>query len=690
MDKLTAIKIKYQDGTYSDEIPLSALAQHVDWDDNHSIVDIIGDVDFDTDGSIQTQINNILAQKGVANGIATLNSSGQVPSSQLPSYVDDVLEYASKSAFPSTGESGKIYVDKATNLTYRWSGSAYVEISPSLALGETSSTAYRGDRGKIAYDHSQTRSGNPHNVTKSEVGLGNVGNFKAVSTVASQGLTDTEKSNARTNIGAGTSSFSGSYNDLSNKPTIPTLSDAINSTSSTVAASSKAVKTAYDLAASKTSNTGTVTSVATGIGLTGGTITTSGTLKTKLKSETARTIDALSVDTSTSKLYPVVTDKSGYLAVGVPWTDNDTKNTAGSTDTSSKIFLIGATSQAANPQTYSHDTAYVGTDGQLYSGGNKVLTSHQTIKQDGVSGATANRFGVCSTGAATAAKTVSITSGTFNLESGAQVSVKFSNTNSANNPTLNVNSTGAKNIFVNGSQITAGSEKSLLKGTVSFVYDGTQWHLIGGGSDSPSVMEITKAQYDALPESAKNDGTIYLITDGTGGWEAERSTYDNTQSGLAATNVQDALDELESNSVKLDTDVQNLVSADSLHLGWDTVSGYMIFDMVFPTSVRRLAWNPNNILYQLITSSGTSEEGHWERIEYRSSVYTHVTGDHVFLTVDNPGSNYRLINAYNGDWADGRDWLPAGIMYQGDTPCLFFNKSYTDATLRINTAWIHI
>lgn len=57
----------------------------------------------------------------------------------------------------------------------------------------------------------------------------------------------------------------------------------------------------------------------------------------------------------------------------------DTKNTAGSTDTSSKIFLIGATSQAANPQTYSQDTAYVGTDGCLYSGGTKVLTTHQDI-----------------------------------------------------------------------------------------------------------------------------------------------------------------------------------------------------------------------------------------------------------------------------------------------------------------------
>lgn len=193
--------------------------------------------------------------KGAANGVAELGSDGKVPSGQLPSYVDDVLEYDSKSSFPTTGEAGKIYVDKTTNLTWRWSGTTYVEISPSLALGETSSTAYRGDRGKIAYDHSQSThartdatavaasstngnitingtettvythpgSGtNPHGTTKSDVGLGNVGNFKAVSTVASQGLTDTEKSNARANIGAGTSSFSGSYNDLSNKPTIPT------------------------------------------------------------------------------------------------------------------------------------------------------------------------------------------------------------------------------------------------------------------------------------------------------------------------------------------------------------------------------------------------------------------------------------------------------------------------------------
>lgn len=110
------------------------------------------------------------SQKGAANGVAELDSNGKVPTDQLPSYVDDVLEYDDLQAFPETGEDGKIYIARDTNLTYRWSGSQYVEISPSLALGETSSTAYRGDRGKTAYDHSQITSGNPHGTTAAQVG----------------------------------------------------------------------------------------------------------------------------------------------------------------------------------------------------------------------------------------------------------------------------------------------------------------------------------------------------------------------------------------------------------------------------------------------------------------------------------------------------------------------------------------
>lgn len=100
------------------------------------------------DTTITNNLNAFINTKGQPGGLASLDSNGLVPSSQLPSYVDDVLEYPTLSAFPATGETGKIYVTLDTNLTYRWSGTGYVEISKSLALGETSSTAYAGNKGK--------------------------------------------------------------------------------------------------------------------------------------------------------------------------------------------------------------------------------------------------------------------------------------------------------------------------------------------------------------------------------------------------------------------------------------------------------------------------------------------------------------------------------------------------------------
>lgn len=79
---------------------------------------------------------------------------GKIPAAQLPSYVDDVLEFENKAAFPTAekAEAGKIYVDKETNKTYRWGGTDYVEISASLAIGETEGTAFSGKRGKDLED----------------------------------------------------------------------------------------------------------------------------------------------------------------------------------------------------------------------------------------------------------------------------------------------------------------------------------------------------------------------------------------------------------------------------------------------------------------------------------------------------------------------------------------------------------
>jgi len=141
------------------------------------------------DGADVTDATNVAGawaemtvNKWVAWGYAELDISGKVPASQLPSYVDDVIEVADFASLPVTGETGKIYLTLDDGKIYRWSWTVYVIISESLALWETSSTAYRGDRWKIAYDHSQLTSWNPHNVTKSDVWLSNVVNIDTTTT----------------------------------------------------------------------------------------------------------------------------------------------------------------------------------------------------------------------------------------------------------------------------------------------------------------------------------------------------------------------------------------------------------------------------------------------------------------------------------------------------------------------------
>ena len=320
--------------------------------------------------------------------------------------------------------------------------------------------------------------------------------------------------------------------------------------------------------------------------------------------------------------------------------DNDTLNTAGSTDTNSKIYLVGATSQASSAQTYSNDAVFVDTSGQLnsttptknedstvvattawvqdqeyltehqditgkqdaatavthtestaagsetnpiYVDANGVatactyslnktvpadavftdttysklsdftddlgsspththsqyITTHQTVKQDGVTGATTNRYGACSTAAGTAAKTVSITTGTFSLEAGASVKVKFANANTADSPTLSVNSSTAKNIFHNGAQITTGLNKGLLAGVCEFIYDGTQWHLVGNYIDTNTTYDVfvgsgSTAAAGLVPAPSTTAGTTkYLREDGT--WVTPPDTQYTFSTGLTNT-----------------------------------------------------------------------------------------------------------------------------------------------------------
>ncbi len=198
-------------------------------DDLEFFIDTKANAYHDHDLSDITGLEDALDDKADVSDLNTKADliNGLVPASQLPSFVDDVLEYTALANFPTEGETGKIYVDQTTNKVYRWSGTAYVEISASLALGETASTAYRGDRGATAYSHSQN--GDVH-VTAAQKAAWNAksdfsGSYDDLTDKPTipEVYTHPTSHPASMITGLSTVATSGSYNDLANKPTIPTI-----------------------------------------------------------------------------------------------------------------------------------------------------------------------------------------------------------------------------------------------------------------------------------------------------------------------------------------------------------------------------------------------------------------------------------------------------------------------------------
>lgn len=266
--------------------------------------------------------------KGAAEGLAELDANGKVPSTQLPSYVDDVLEYESKSAFPTTGESGKIYIAKDTNKTYRWSGSAYVEISASLALGETSSTAYRGDRGKIAYDHSQTA----HAPSNAEPNQNAFSNIKVgTTTVAADTATDTVELIAGNNV------------TLTPNATNDSITITATDTTYTHPAGGAASKASgfYKFSTDATSHVASVTAVT----------------------------------------------KSDITGLGIPGTDTNTTYTLSQDSTDGhKITLTPSTGTATTITIPDNDTKYTGSNGVSVSGTVISNSGVRSITQDSSDG----------------------------------------------------------------------------------------------------------------------------------------------------------------------------------------------------------------------------------------------------------------------------------------------------------------
>ena len=223
------------------------------------------------------------------------------------------------------------------------------------------------------------------------------------------------------------------------------------------------------------------------------------------KQDKLTTQTAYSAKGSATKVPQITTNTLGQVTgiTEVTITDNDTKNTAGSTDTSSKIFLVGATSQAANPQTYSHDTAYVGTDGCLYSGGTKVLTAHQDIsgKQDKLTTQTAYN----AKGSAT--KVPQITTNTLGQVTGiTEVTIAQP---TVNNATLTIQKNGT-NVATFGANASSNVTANITVPTVTDTYSASS-------SDAMSGKAVASAlsSFSGGPKNIKDgDGTGSVYTSG--------------------------------------------------------------------------------------------------------------------------------------------------------------------------------
>lgn len=273
-----------------------------------------------------TKVNTSLL--GATNGVATLDSAGKVPTSQLPSYVDDVLEYANLASFPATGETGKIYVALDTNKTYRWSGSAYVYITS----GAVDSVA--GKTGVVT-------------LAKGDVGLGDVDNTsdvnKPVSTAQQNAL------NLKANLASPA---------LTGTPTAPTAAVGTNTTQLATTAFVQA-----EIANDAPSKTGAGASGSWGISVTGNAATA-----TKL--QTSRTI-ALSGDVTGSGSF----DGTGNLTIAATVADNSHDHSIANvtglqTALDSKVSLTGDQS-VAGVKTFSTALEVTGTSkaaGRFYGG----------------------------------------------------------------------------------------------------------------------------------------------------------------------------------------------------------------------------------------------------------------------------------------------------------------------------------
>ena len=229
------------------------------------------------------------ANKGQANGYASLDSGGKVPSAQLPSYVDDVLEYNTQGSFPATGSTGVIYVALDSNKIYRWSGSAYVEISPSPGstdgVTEGTTNLYFTNaraRGAISATGSSLTYNSSTGVISTDADLDAIAALAGTSGFLKKTAANTWSLDTNTYLTSAVTGVTGTAPIVSSGGTAPAISISA-ATTAAAGSMSAADKVKLDgIATGATANTGTVTSVGgtgtvSGLSLTG-TVTSTGNL----------------------------------------------------------------------------------------------------------------------------------------------------------------------------------------------------------------------------------------------------------------------------------------------------------------------------------------------------------------------------------------------------------------------------
>ena len=312
--------------------------------------------------------------KGQHGGLAELDSTGKVPSSQLPSYVDDVIEgYYYNSKFYKeeshtneiAGESGKIYTDLGNNKTYRWSGTTYTEISASLALGETSSTAYPGNLGKA---NATNIANNTANITTLKGYFTNGVAKQAAADGSGNNIVDTYATKSDLTSVAQNASAKIDKSILTTKGDIIYASAANTPTRLGIGANGKVLKVANGVP-SWADDINTAHSHNVGVGLTGsGNAGTSGTYtyKVNLRDEHVASNSSTYTAGGSTKFYAVQLDKDNKLSVYVPWTDTNTTYSNGT-----GLNLSGTT--------FSLNTNYVATQSA-----NGLMSAADKTKLDGI------------------------------------------------------------------------------------------------------------------------------------------------------------------------------------------------------------------------------------------------------------------------------------------------------------------